>query len=477
MTNCPPPGCGADADSGREHASRAAMKASLAYGAALLLLLTCRGDLAQTAADTFSLEDAIALARAANPQIGAARANQAAQSAEVSAVRSGLLPRIGASETFTDSTDPVFAFGARLREGRFAASDFSPQRLNYPAPTSDFMSTAGATWMVFDSGRTLHQLHGARMGLEAAHAQTEAAGQNVAFAAIRAYYRALLSEEDKGVTRAAVARAQAFAQQAHDRVETGMALDADAMQADVEVALRSQEAAEAESNALLAYADLGAILGDPSRKLSLVAPSGTPAPFSESLQQFEAEALAKRPDLLAGKSRVAAALDQVKASHAAYGPQISTFANVQADNPHLLGGGNTNWTVGGRIEMQVFDGGARHAELSRAAAGVQTANAGYTQAENDARIEVKQAYYAVQTAERQYGIADEMLRKTQETLRTAQDRYGAGLVTVTDVLREQEQLRDMELNRAQSLYQWWIADAQLRLATGSMNENRTGVHP
>jgi outer membrane protein len=453
------------------------MKAILTSSMVLLLLLTCRHGLAQTTPDALSLEGAVALARAANPQVSAARANQGERAAEVRAVRSGLLPKIGASETFTDSTDPVFAFGARLREGRFAASDFNPQRLNYPAPTSDFMSTAGATWMVFDSGRTLHQLHSARMGLEAAQAQTEAAGQNIAFAAIRAYYRALLSDEDKVVTGAAVARAEAFAKQAHDRVETGMALDADAMQADVEVSLRRQEAAEADSNALLAYADLGGILGDPSKKLSLAAPAGTPAQVSESLQQLEAEALAKRPDLLAGKSRVAAALDEVKASHAAYGPQISTFANVQADNPHLLGGGENNWTVGGRIEMQVFDGGARQAEASKAAAGVRAANAGYTETQIQAQLEVRQAYYALATAQRQYGIADEMLRKTQETLRTAEDRYSAGLVTVTDVLREQEQLRDMELNRAQSLYRWWIADAQLRLATGSMNGNSTGVHP
>ena len=48
---------------------------------------------------------------------------------------------------------------------------------------------------------------------------------------------------------------------------------------------------------------------------------------------------------------------------------------------------------------------------------------------------------------------------------------------MTEVLREQEQLRDMEINRAQSLYQWWTADAQLRLATGNMNGNAAGVHP
>jgi len=70
-----------------------------------------------------------------------------------------------------------------------------------------------------------------------------------------------------------------------------------------------------------------------------------------------------------------------------------------------------------------------------------------------------------------------MLTKTQETLRTTLDRYSAGLVTVTDVLSQQEQLRYMELTRVQSLYRWWIADAQLRLATGNLNSAPSGVHP
>ncbi len=430
-----------------------------------------------TTPQTISLRKAIEMAVTTNPQVAVAKARHAEAKAGVQSARSALFPKIGASETFIDSTDPVFAFGARLRQGRFTAADLTLNNLNYPPPTTDFTSTAGATWMLFDSGRTLNQVRAARSGTAAAEEQAISAVQNVSFHVIRAYYRALLADQEKIAIAAAVARARSFAKQAHDRVDAGTALDADGMQADVELSQREQEFAEADSNARLAYAELSGILGDSSKTFALVIPVGTPEPITDSLDELQLRALRSRPDLLAAQKEIAGAKRSVSASREAYGPQLSTFGNVEADNPHLTGGGNTNWTVGAKAQIQLFDGGERRSQLSKATAQREIAEANYKQAEIQAGLEVKQAYYGRQTAERQYAISDEMLRKSRETLRTSMDRYTTGLATITEVLREQEQLRDMELARVQSLYRWWIADAQLQLATGEMQVNVSGVHP
>ncbi|HEV2275210.1 MAG TPA: TolC family protein, partial [Acidobacteriaceae bacterium] len=323
----------------------------------------------------------------------------------------------------------------------------------------------------------ISQLRGARTAAAAAEEQTHATRQSVAFEVVRAYYRALLADQEKITTAAALAREKAFAKQAHDRVDAGMALASDGLQADVDVSQREQEAVEANSNALVAYAQLAGILGGEAQPFALVIPTGTPGHVAAPLESLEAAALEQRPDLQAARNEIASAKQSVHAGREAYGPQFSTFANIEADNPHLTGGGNSNWTVGAKAEIQLFDGGERRAQVSKANAQREMAEAAYKQAEIEAGIEVKQAYYAQQNAERQYGISGEMLTKTQETLRTTLDRYSAGLVTVTDVLSQQEQLRYMELTRVQSLYRWWIADAQLRLATGNLNSAPSGVHP
>ncbi len=421
-----------------------------------------------------SLQDAISKASAANPQVVVARAQQKQSLAGEQAARAGLLPKLGVAETFTDSTDPVFSFGTKLRQGRFTANDLSLGRLNSPGATTDFTSTAGGSWVLFDSGRSVNQLGSARTAKSAAKAQTEATRQQIAMRVTRAYDRALLADQEKLAVTAAVARASSFAKQAHDRVDAGLALPSDGMQADVELAQQQQAAAEAESNVQIAYAELAALLGNSTQRYELIAPTGTPETIPDSVETLEAQALRARPDLLAAREEIAAADKSVHASHEAYGPTIRTFGNVEADNPHLTGGGNTNWTVGAKAELEIFDGGERRAQASKATAQREIAAATYRQAELRAEVEVQQAFYARQTMERQYGISDEMLKKTQETLRTSLDRYNTGLVTVAEVLREQEQVRDMELHRVQSLYQWWIADAQLRLASGEMPPDQTG---
>ena len=415
-----------------------------------------------------TLDDAVAAACAGNPEILLAAAHQGAATAGVRAARAAMLPRIGVAETATESTDPVFAFGARLRQGRFTNADFSAPFLNDPGATSDYMSTAALDWTVFDSGRARHSIRGAQAAVTASRREADATAQNVAFETIRAYYRALLADDEEATTLAAVKRAQAFATETRDRVDAGMALVADAMQADVELSQRQEDETEAESNSALAYSDLAATLGDPAKTFTLAIPPGTPGENAKPLPVLQQEALQKRPDLLALRSRVVSATEQVRASRSAFGPQVGTYANVQADNPHPLGGGATNWTVGGKIELQVFDGGARRAEVSKASADAQIAQAALKQRETQAVLDVQRAFYARQTAQRKYAIADAMLNETRESLRTAQDRYRAGLVTVAEVLRQQEQLGGMELDRTQALHQWWIASAQLRLATGEL---------
>ncbi len=63
---------------------------------------------------------------------------------------------------------------------------------------------------MFDSGRAPHAIRGAQAALTASRGQANATAQNIAFATIRAYYRALLADDEKTTTLAAVQRAQAF---------------------------------------------------------------------------------------------------------------------------------------------------------------------------------------------------------------------------------------------------------------------------
>src|ERR1700680_778814 len=98
-----------------------------------------------------TLQQAVSISLEKNPERKAALADTKAVSAGVKEARSFLLPHITFSETATRGNDPVYVFGSKLRQQRFATADFSLNALNTPTPFGNFVTCLGGTWNLFDS--------------------------------------------------------------------------------------------------------------------------------------------------------------------------------------------------------------------------------------------------------------------------------------------------------------------------------------
>jgi outer membrane protein TolC len=150
-----------------------------------------------------------------------------------------------------------------------------------------------------------------------------------------------------------------------------------------------------------------------------------------SLAEVEQKALTSRPDLKRIESEQSAQRLSVAIAKSSFGPRLNAFAGWEMDNPTLLaGGGGNNWL--GRIELQIdlFHGGANKAALSREHA-IAEKIAALKQAASDAvRLEVRQAFYDVDSTRQQVGVARSSIAQAQESLRINQDRYESGLITL-----------------------------------------------
>ena len=122
-----------------------------ALAAGAVLLLACTSLAAQT---KLTLEQAVALALEKNPARKAIVFEQRIAAAEFKLSRAPLLPRIGFSETYQDGNDPVYVFGAKLRQQRFTTADFDLNQLNTPTPFSNYVTRFSGQWQLFDSGAT-----------------------------------------------------------------------------------------------------------------------------------------------------------------------------------------------------------------------------------------------------------------------------------------------------------------------------------
>lgn len=430
-------------------------------------------------ASPLMLQQAVKIALEKSPQRKMALAETRAASAGVKEAKSFLLPHFDFSETATAGDDPVYVFGTKLRQQRFGAPDFALNVLNTPLPLGNFATRFGGAWTLFDSLASWRSISRAQRAQDAAGEQLARADQEIVFRVIAAYDSVLLSEKELDVARQAVRTTDSILERSRNRVESGLAVQSDSLGAEVRQAARKQELIRAQNNLALARAELGAAMGlstqgeyEPSDAL---AERTLPAP---SLEELEKLALERRPDLKRIRSEEAAQTQSVSIAKAAFGPRVNAFADWEADNPTLVGGGGgNNWTAGVELRVDLFTGGARQAEVSRARAMQDKVAAAREAATDAVRLEVRKTYYDVDATRQQIEVARAAIAASKESLRIDQDRYDAGLMTITDLLAAEDSARRTQADYWETLCRYYTGYAALELATGTLNSQSPVVTP
>lgn len=426
-----------------------------------------------------TLRQAATIALEKNPLRKAALADTAAASAGVREARSFLIPHLTFSELGTEGNDPVYVFGSKLRQQRFTPNDFALNRLNTPLPLSNFTTRFGGTWNLFDSFASWRGINRAKEVNAAASHQLDRTDQEILFRVVQSYYGVLLATRQLEVGEQAEKAARSIMERSQTRFDAGLVVESDLLSSKVRLASREQELIRARNNLALARVQLATAMGMPAETeyepAEVLAERTLPI---ASLSDIEKQALAGRPDLKRIEAQQSAQELSVAIAKSSFGPRLNAFAGWQVDNPTLFaGGGGNNWLGGVELQIDLFEGGAKKAALSRERALAEKIAALKQAATDAARLEVRQAYYDQDASRQQVGVARTAISQAQESLRMNQDRYDGGLLTITDLLGTEEAARRSQADYWQAVYQYNISCANLELASGTLNLQSPVVTP
>ncbi|MGI9102980.1 MAG: TolC family protein [Terriglobales bacterium] len=445
-------------------------------GFILFLLLATAAAFA--AESRLTLEQAVAIALEKNPARKAAAFQQKAAATGVKEARAALLPQMTFNQSYVRSTDPVFVFGSKLRQERFGAPDFALNVLNTPSAFSNASSRISAAWRVFDSGGNVSRLVQARQVSTAAQRQLDRSDQELVYRVVNAYMGVLLAAKQAQVANDAARTAQAVLERSKARFESGMAVESDLLNAQVDQAARQQELIRARSDVQVARAALNNELGVPLESdyelAEVLAERVLPAPNEADLEQ---RALEHRPDLAAANLHEQIQRKSESMAKSGFGPKVNVFANWESDNPRMFAGGGNNWTTGVEVQFDVFDGGAKLARLQRERLLSSAAAAERDSMRSGVQLQVRKAYLDLDSARQQVDVGRAAVQQSKESLRIAQDRYEAGLSTITDLLRTEEAALRAETGYWQAVYRLQVSYANLELATGTLDANSPVVKP
>ena len=457
---------------------RALLKFVLATTVALWIVSAAS---AQQAAEpsALTLQQAVKIALEKNPLRKAALADTRVASADVREARSVLMPRLMFSETATRGNDPVYVFGSKLRQQRFTAADFDLNKLNTPLPFGNFSTRFGGSWNLFDSFASWHGVNRARQMSEAAGHQVERTDQEIVFRVVDSYYGVLLASKQLEVAEQAVKTSQSIMDRSQARFDSGLVVESDLLTAKVRMAARQQELIRARNNLDLARAQLSTAMGVPVDSLfqptEALAERTFPVPV---LQEIEKQALTNRPDFKRIQSEEAAQRQSVAMAKASFGPRVNAFTGWEMDNPTFVaGGGGNNWLGGVEVQFDIFQGGAKRAELARERALQERVTAMKQVASDGVRLEVRRAYYNLDSARQEVEVARAAIAQAQESLRINQNRYDGGLTTITDLLGAEEATRRSQTDYWEAVYRFHTGYANLELASGTLNPQSPVVTP
>jgi outer membrane protein len=434
---------------------------------------------AQSSPAPLTLQDAAKIALEKNPLRKAALADTKAASAGVHEAQSLLIPHVTFSEQAARGNDPVYVFGSRLRQQRFTTADFALNTLNTPLPYGDFTTRFGGTWNLFDSFASWHGVNRAKEMNKAASYQLERTDQEILFRVVQSYYGVLLASKQLEVAEQAGKTAKSIMDRSQSRFDAGLVVESDLLSSKVRWASREQELIRARNNLEFARAQLNTAMGISLDIAYQPADALTGRSLTaRSLADLEQEALATRPDLKRIEAQQSAQELSVAIAKSSFGPRLNAFAGWELDNPTFLaGGGGKNWLGGIELQIDLFQGGAKRAALTRERANAEIIAALKQAANNAVRLEVRQAYYDQDASRQQVGVAQTAISQALESLRIDQDRYDGGLLTITDLLGAEEAARRTQADYWQAIYQFHISYANLELACGTLNLQSPVVMP
>jgi len=427
---------------------------------------------ATRAAERIGPDDAVRIALDSSPTVRAAVEEGRAAEADRDLAASGRLPRVDLVEDVARSTNPVFVFSAKLRQEIFGPADFDVATLNTPDATTNAATRLEVRQNVWSGNRTRHAIRAADAGIDAAAASLERTRDEVAYAALEAFWNAIVAGEMLGVAGAAERAAEANLDLTSEQVDAGLAVPSDRMAAEVRLAEVRAMRIRAEAEVEVAAAALRRALGTgDDHAFEPVVPdedaidtAGGEAP--DSLDARIASALAARADLAALDHRIRQAEAAVRIARAGRLPTIGAEAQVETNSDVPFGADGDNWTVGVGLRVPVFDGTATRARVARARADHARLEAVRAALRDGVHLEVRAAWARTISARERLGVAEAALDRAGEALRIVRERYGEGMAVVVELLGAETAHTRAHADHAAARGDLWVARANLDLASG-----------
>lgn len=429
----------------------------------LLAMTTVMTGSFAVSADT--LKEALAAAYSSNPQLMAQRAALRATDEGVSRAKSGYLPNLSGSYSYSDTS-----------------RDTSSAGITSSSPSSSDGYTLTASQNLFRGFQDKNNISQAKSNVRAGRAQLQSVEQQVLLEAVTAYMNVVRDEATKELRINNIQVLERQLQASQDRFRVGEVTRTDVAQSEARLenaksALLSAEAALASSRA-----QYRRVVGDTPG--SLETPTDKPE-LPANLDAAIELAMELSPGVRSAKYGEEAAKYGVRAAKGALLPSVgvelsysdinstginsSTLQNTQTSS-------NTRTTsVGVRVSVPLYAGGARHSDVRRAKQLQSQSRLNIYQAERVAQETVFVAWDNYRAAVGRISSSQASVRANEIALEGVKQEAYVGSRTTLEVLNAEQELLNARVSLVTARRDEMVAAYNLVSATGKLTARDLGL--
>jgi len=328
-------------------------------------------------------------------------------------------------------------------------------------------------WTVWDFGRTPGRFGQARAAADVAELQYERGRQTVAFNVTAAYFSLLQKRALSAVAEEAVRRAQSFLNDAKNYLQYGTAVEEDVLQAELLLAEMQLELVSATTAEGIARAALNRVVGLHVSSSTTIQDIVAGAKTTDSLPQCLQRAVDNRCEFRSVLRTITSSQLGLGVTQAEFLPRVlagGTAVHQAGQNltEHDLLFGGVN------IELALFKGGKRLAEVRSSESEVRAAVAQAEEMADTIAYEVIAAFLTTVEARQRIALSESATKYAKENLRVLIEMFNNGDATATDVITAELALVRAQQDYFTALYGYQTASAQLDYATGGAVANAQG---
>jgi len=380
--------------------------------------------------------------------------------------RAEFYPKLGVSEQYGVSNNPVTAFMFQLNQRQLNPL----QDFNNPPTTDNFHTQLQLQHNVYSGERRLHEMHAADAQSDAAALSVSVLQNQLVFRVAEAYYRVLQARELVEVRREGVNQVEQHLKIVKTRFRNETAVESDVLTVEVRLAEVREGLISAQNQLELTWAVLENVTGTPIE--TRVLPNAIPtAPWSEHVEECEsaiAVALGQRAEIGTLARQRQAATEGVLAAKAGKRLAVDVVADYDVYTGDFRRGADS-FFAGVIIQLNLLDGGRTHTEVARAAAKVRELRARERRLMLDIELDVRRAFLQLQDAEARLKVATQAIEQARENLREIEVRYRGQSATITQLIDAQVALSNTRVRRTSAKAEVEIARAALQRAMGRLD--------